>query len=39
MVCSRGRTAPELLATFERLRPVLAVAPSSECSTPLFIFY
>ncbi|KAJ7746525.1 hypothetical protein B0H14DRAFT_3514244 [Mycena olivaceomarginata] len=29
MVCSRGRTAPELLSTFERLRPVLAVAPST----------
>ncbi|KAJ7889572.1 hypothetical protein B0H14DRAFT_3429574 [Mycena olivaceomarginata] len=29
MVCSRGRTAPELLTSFERLRPVLAVAPSA----------
>ncbi|KAJ7773540.1 hypothetical protein B0H14DRAFT_2632158 [Mycena olivaceomarginata] len=29
MVCSRGRTAPELLTTFERLRPVLAVSPST----------
>jgi hypothetical protein len=39
MVCSRGRTTPELLATFECLRPILAVTPSSECSIPLFIFY
>ncbi|KAJ7743541.1 hypothetical protein B0H14DRAFT_2637421 [Mycena olivaceomarginata] len=29
MVCSRSRTAPELLTSFERLRPVLAVAPSA----------
>ncbi|KAJ7303800.1 hypothetical protein DFH08DRAFT_825580 [Mycena albidolilacea] len=29
MVCSRGRTAPELLTSFERLHPVLAVAPSA----------
>ncbi|KAJ7811797.1 hypothetical protein B0H14DRAFT_2606270 [Mycena olivaceomarginata] len=29
MVCSHGRTAPELLVTFEQLRPFLAVAPST----------
>ncbi|KAJ7305504.1 hypothetical protein DFH08DRAFT_825004 [Mycena albidolilacea] len=29
MVCSRGRTAPELLTSFERLRPILTVSPSA----------
>ncbi|KAJ7811702.1 hypothetical protein B0H14DRAFT_2606372 [Mycena olivaceomarginata] len=29
MVCSRGRTAPELLTSFECLRPVLMVSPSA----------
>jgi hypothetical protein len=28
MVCSCGRTAPELLTSFERLCPILAVLPS-----------
>jgi hypothetical protein len=39
MVCSRGRTAPELLTSFERLRPVLAVAPSGSLSFSLLAHY
>jgi hypothetical protein len=39
MVCSRGCTAPELLTSFERLHPVLAVAPSSSFSFSLLAHY
>jgi hypothetical protein len=39
MVCSRGRTAPELLTSFERLCPVLAVAPSGIFSFSLLARY